>query len=449
MTTPIDPIERHLPEALTDLASPRTPDYYIDILGQTARVRQRPAWLRPGRWIGMNGFLGRPQLVAVIVVLVAIVGGGMFLMQRNQATVGTPSASPTASPVSSAPSGNRPPGLAAALSSSDWLGDHRPVVGPGAGAALRFGPTSVSVTQANVMSAAVLTSSAYGGGDPSQLILETGAGDKACQTGDRGTYRWAVSARDLTLTLDVVQDACAARSAAIAGTWWRMGCKLAGATCLGDLDAGTYKSEFIAPRLDPGAPWTADVGGVTYTVPVGWANSADSPNDFHLTPSEDFAMETAGGPQSGLHEIWIGVAPHANKVTPDCGPSVDGAVDGTVDGLLAWIAKQPALTSTTPEAIEIDGHLGKWIDIRLAHTWTTTCTSFYGDQPERAFLTYPPGTSDDTWTATLAGPEQDRLILVDLGAGKTIAIVVDSYFPSGFDSLAFNAMPIIQSLKFQ
>ncbi len=79
MTTPIDPVERHLPEALTDLAAPRTPDYFIDILGQTARVRQRPAWLRPGRWIGMNGFLGRPQLVAVIVVLVAIVGGGMLL----------------------------------------------------------------------------------------------------------------------------------------------------------------------------------------------------------------------------------------------------------------------------------------------------------------------------------------------------------------------------------
>ena len=32
MTTPIDPVERRLPEALTDLASPRTPDYFIDIL---------------------------------------------------------------------------------------------------------------------------------------------------------------------------------------------------------------------------------------------------------------------------------------------------------------------------------------------------------------------------------------------------------------------------------
>ena len=449
MTTPIDPVERHLPEALTDLASPRTPDYFIDILGQTARVRQRPAWLRPGRWIGMNGFLGRPQLVAVIVVLVAIVGGGMFLLQRNQATVGTPPTSPQVSPVSSASSGDPSVALAAALSSSDWLGVHRPVVGPAVGTALRFGATSVSVTPANHVGAAVLTSSAFGDDDASGVVFETGSADKACQTGDRGTYRWSASASGRTLTLDVVKDTCAARSAAIAGTWWRMGCKLERDTCLGDLDAGTYQSQFIAPLLAPGTAWTPDAGGVTYTVPAGWANSADTANEFHLTPSADFADETAGGPQSGLHEIWTVVAPHANKVTPDCGPSVDGAVDGTVDGLLAWIAKEPALTSTTPVAITIDGHPGKWIDIRLAPTWATTCASFYGDQPERAFLTYPPGTSDHTWTATLASQERDRLVLVDLGGGKTIAIIVDSYDPTTFDTLVADAMPIIQSYKFQ
>jgi hypothetical protein len=49
--TPIDRFERQLPNALTDLASPRTPDYLIDILGRTARTRQRPAWASIERWL--------------------------------------------------------------------------------------------------------------------------------------------------------------------------------------------------------------------------------------------------------------------------------------------------------------------------------------------------------------------------------------------------------------
>lgn len=49
--TPIDRFERHLPSALTDLAAPQTPDYLTDILGRTARTRQRPAWASIERWL--------------------------------------------------------------------------------------------------------------------------------------------------------------------------------------------------------------------------------------------------------------------------------------------------------------------------------------------------------------------------------------------------------------
>lgn len=52
--TPIDRFERQLPGALTDLADPRTPDYFIDILGLTARTRQRPAWTSLERWLPMD-----------------------------------------------------------------------------------------------------------------------------------------------------------------------------------------------------------------------------------------------------------------------------------------------------------------------------------------------------------------------------------------------------------
>jgi dipeptidyl aminopeptidase/acylaminoacyl peptidase len=52
--TPIDRFERHLPAALADLAEPRTPDYFTDILGLTARARQRPAWTSIERWLAMD-----------------------------------------------------------------------------------------------------------------------------------------------------------------------------------------------------------------------------------------------------------------------------------------------------------------------------------------------------------------------------------------------------------
>jgi hypothetical protein len=449
MTTPIDPVERRLPEALTDLASPRTPDYFIDILGQTARVHQRPAWVRPGRWFGLNGFLGRPALVAVVVVLVAVVGGGIILSQRNQASVGAPTASPTASPVSSARSAASPQALPAALFSAGWLGDHRPLVDPNAAAALRFGSNTVSVTRADRQSAAVLTASAAAvDGEASQFSLETGPKDVACQAGDRGTYDWSLSASGRILTVSPVQDACAARSTAIAGTWWRNGCKLDSVTCLGDLDPGTYPSLFIGPRLDPSSPSTPSVGAMAYTVPAGWANAADTRAGFRLTPSTDFATETPGGPQHGFHEIMVGLAPRANQVTPDCSWSVDTSVATTIDGLLAWIAKQPALSLTPPTAITIDGNPGKWVDVRLAPTWKTTCSGGDGS-PERAFLGYASGTADDRWTADLAGQERYRVILLDLGSGHTVAIFIDSSDPARFDDLVSQSMPIINSFKFQ
>src|SRR3954447_16333694 len=45
------PIE--LPDLLTEIAAPRTPDYTDDVLGVTAATRQRPRWTFPERWLPM------------------------------------------------------------------------------------------------------------------------------------------------------------------------------------------------------------------------------------------------------------------------------------------------------------------------------------------------------------------------------------------------------------
>jgi hypothetical protein len=61
-----------------------------------------------------------------------------------------------------------------------------------------------------------------------------------------------------------------------------------------------------APRdlTQAGAEWAPDFGALTYTVPAGWANSADFPERFRLKPAADFALDRSGSPD-GLHEIEL------------------------------------------------------------------------------------------------------------------------------------------------
>jgi hypothetical protein len=53
MTTPMRH-ERDLSPILADLAMAPYPDYVDDVLGRTGRMRQRPAWTFPGRWLPMD-----------------------------------------------------------------------------------------------------------------------------------------------------------------------------------------------------------------------------------------------------------------------------------------------------------------------------------------------------------------------------------------------------------
>ena len=90
--TPIDRFERQLPAALIDLADERTPDYFVDILGQTARKRQRPAWAFPGRWFPMAEFTSRQAIAprvplraigVALVILALLIAGAVFVGSRQ------------------------------------------------------------------------------------------------------------------------------------------------------------------------------------------------------------------------------------------------------------------------------------------------------------------------------------------------------------------------------
>lgn len=52
--TSTDRFEQRLPELMADLAAARVPDYFDDLLQQTARQRQRPSWSSLERWLPMG-----------------------------------------------------------------------------------------------------------------------------------------------------------------------------------------------------------------------------------------------------------------------------------------------------------------------------------------------------------------------------------------------------------
>jgi len=75
---PSERFERQLPELLTELAAPRTPDYFDDLFRLTARTRQRPAWTFLERWLPMVDIARQPILTSRVPL--RTIGLGLLLV---------------------------------------------------------------------------------------------------------------------------------------------------------------------------------------------------------------------------------------------------------------------------------------------------------------------------------------------------------------------------------
>lgn len=75
--TAFDRIERQMPELMDELASAGIPDYFDDMLRQSAQARQRPTWSALERWLPM-GVIARPLPIRPmpwrLIALVALIG---------------------------------------------------------------------------------------------------------------------------------------------------------------------------------------------------------------------------------------------------------------------------------------------------------------------------------------------------------------------------------------
>lgn len=93
-----DRLERDLAAWFVETAAPRTPDYTVDILRQTAPMRQRPRWTFPERWLPMGvTTLGRQALrpvpwrtVGLLAALLLLLGVAVALYAGSQRRVPPP-----------------------------------------------------------------------------------------------------------------------------------------------------------------------------------------------------------------------------------------------------------------------------------------------------------------------------------------------------------------------
>jgi hypothetical protein len=194
----------------------------------------------------------------------------------------------------------------------------------------------------------------------------------------------------------------------------------------------------------------SEFGGLTYTVPDGWANSQDWPSTFTLTPSSSYAHEDASGPPDGVrHEIHLFTEPAANVQDAACDNKPDPAVGRTPAALMTWLTRQPSLTATTPIPITIGGQSGLTVELSLRNSWSTSCP---GDSNPEVALFGPSATPVDGWGFGIGKGERERLILLDLGGGHVIGIALDDAppagAPTGFQPLVDASMPVIQSFRF-
>ena len=429
-----------LTRAWLDLMPDEAPDRTVAAVLQA--VETTPQVRRPIRWLTWRSSTMNRLPIALGAAAVVVVAGTVLLSRAGTSPPVGASASPRAT--------NAPTASGASPSSSSlaaggpipselrarWMGDHRGLVAPDAGTTILFDAGALAVSQANTGPTVVLSSAASA--VSSRIRLETTVTSGGCTRGDIGLYGWARSSSGRTLTITAERDDCATRSEAVAGVWWLMGCNNPDNYCLGTLDAGTYKSQFIAPHLDPGAgaDWTANFGAFAYTVPDGWANSSDWPDRFDLVPAAEMPPIAD---TDRTRQIGLVTQPTAMAQDQPCSDTVAPGVARTVDGLATWLRTVPGLVTTAPKAITIDGHPGKWLDVRLNPAWKRACPP---DETRPIVAYFNPGIA-------ISNIERERLVLLDLGGGDVIAIVVWTANQAAFDALIPEAMPIIQSFTFE
>lgn len=417
--------------AWLDLMPDELPDRsYAAVLDEIDHTPQ----VRRARLAGQWRFPVMPRLIlAGAAVALAVVVGAIALVPRSSSGVaGSPL--PTAVPSTSAAAAS---GAAAAVPPDlrhRWMGGTNTLVAPGAGSSITFGATSLALAQSNSNESVSLTADASAVG-PGRLRLTTAGRSGHCDAGSAGIYDWLLSPSGRILNLVAIDDPCADRSGAVAGTWWLVGCKDSNDNCLGSLDAATYASQFI--NFDQGGTsWRPVFGALTYAVPNGWANDADWPTRVGLSPQAAFDQWTQeGGTPSGIDVLADVSAVSADK---PCASTPAAGVARTPSAIVDTIRGIPGLVLSSETSITIDGREGRQVDLAVDDATLRPCAS--GERVVEYLYAGGEGQA-------MAPGERVRLIVL---AGTPTPLAVAIIAPAAdFDDLVPTAVRIAKTMQFK
>ena len=409
-----------LARAWLDLMPNEAPDRLIaDVLQATETTPQERS--RLGLVIRRYPPMNRMSFyaAAAAAILVIVVGAGLAL--RSSSDIGAPSVSPP---------GESGVPLPASLQHL-WLGGHHDIGGivTGAGTVISFDATSFHASQSNGESS-LLGSKAAVAGDGSLLL----SGTIGCPGGGTGRYTWTLSASGRQLSITSAVDTCSARQTALVGEWQLNACRAPKDYCLGDMVAGAYSSQYVRPRLGS-VSWSPLYGGLTFTVPDGWANDSDWPNSFGLTPAADFEATSASEPDPARRIIVLTQVVPASQATP-CSGQPQSGVAPTADAMVAWLRSVPGLVVGPSQPLTVDGLPAIAVDLRLDPATAPRCdTEQLVEYIHSGGDGYGIGASDGR-----------RVVFVALG-GELVAIQIEAD-QARFDAFASAAMPIIATFHF-
>jgi hypothetical protein len=175
-------------------------------------------------------------------------------------------------------------------------------------------------------------------------------------------------------------------------------------SCVGELSAGTHRTSTFRPAL-------------TYTVPVGWTNFNDHEGVAGWVPP--------GGDWQGVDpgkSDYLGVFTSIATARPGC---PDGASTiHTPAAFLAWLQRNPALTVSSRETVDVGGLRGYVVDLRMREDWKKTCPWSRG-VPAAPVLTGLPPSPTGLAHGMLPQPMVMRLYLLAYHGG-TLGIEVDA-----------------------
>jgi hypothetical protein len=178
----------------------------------------------------------------------------------------------------------------------------------------------------------------------------------------------------------------------------------------GILPAGNVMTRAFAP-------------GFAFTVPEGWVNSGDELGFYGLFPDTLANQGEFAASGAFAHEIGIGLQDSPYLV---CDAWEDNR--GASAEMVASMVANDALATSEPIDVTIGGLTGKQIDVRLDPAWTESCP---GDPP-----TYD------------LGDTRGRAILLDSPDHGVIVILVTSLHSAGHEAFLAEAMPIVESIRF-